>query len=67
MSKNIVSIHAYDCMDEVTYSARVRQYPNYEEGDGEVVLIHVGSFPSEGLTEPREWLSEILIAMLERL
>lgn len=65
--KKIVSIHAYDCMDQINYSARIREYPDYEEGDSQVVLIHTGSVPSEGLDDPRAWLSDILIALLERL
>lgn len=67
MSKKIVSIHAYDCLGDVVYAARVREYPDYEQGSGEIVLIHTGVFPGEGISDPRQWLQDILIAMIERL
>ena len=67
MSKKIISLHAYDCLDNVNYTARVREYADYEQGNSEVVLIHTGSFRGEGVDDVRQWVMDVLIGIIETL
>lgn len=59
----IASVHAYDCLDQVVGSAKVRRYPDYQEGSSDLVLdVHV-AIPSMGSDDPARWLQAILEAI----
>lgn len=65
--KYIASLHAYDCLDEVVSRCIVRAYPDYDEGPSAIVLVADSVIRSEGVTDPRAWLGDVLIALLERI
>lgn len=65
--KNILAIYAHDVMDQVYYSARIKQYDSYEQDSGEVVLAQVGTFPGDGQDDVVQWLRDVLVALLEDL
>lgn len=62
-----MSMHAYDVLDSVYVSVIMREYPDYEEGPSELVLSQVQAFPGEGVTDPKNWLQDVLVAVLETL
>lgn len=60
------SVHSFDMLGLVHVSAEVRQ----QEHDGEpsTVVLHVNStVDGLGVTDPREWLRDALVAILEVL
>lgn len=67
MTQKLVSIHAYDCLDNVNYSCRVREYKDREDYSGETVLTHEGNLRGEGIDDPKQWLMDVLIAIIETL
>lgn len=61
------SILAYDFMDSIQWTATIRSWSGPENSpESEEVLRAVGLFPGEGQSDPREWLRELLVAVLER-
>lgn len=62
-----LTVHAYDCLDQVVHTAQIRQYADYENGPSETVLLQAGSFAGEGKDSPRDWLEDVLIGILETL
>lgn len=58
-------MHAYDCLDQVVFSAVIREYKDYDEGPSEEVVKIVGQVAGQGISDPREWLRDALVAMLE--
>ncbi len=63
----ITSIHAYDCLDSVVYACKIREYKDYDDDPSEEVVTQAGSIKGEGIDNPREWLKDVLIALLESL
>lgn len=60
-------IRAYDCMDQVNVSAMVQMtdvhgYPTQKER-----WLFATNVPGEGLEDPRQWLMEALLALVETL
>lgn len=65
--KLIMSMHAYDVLDSVYISVLVREYKDYEDGPSELVFSQVQAVQGEGVTDPRNWLQDVLVAVLETL
>lgn len=65
--KFVVVISAYDVISNVSATANVRQYDDYEDGPGVDVLRHTTTFPGEGVDDARTWLQDVLVALLESL
>jgi hypothetical protein len=65
--KYIASLHAYDCLDRINYSARVNAYSDYEHDGAKTEFIFGGNVGGVGETDPREWLRDVLVAFLEDL
>lgn len=65
MTHYIASAHAYDVMDTVTITAIVRSVPGTGETPAETVLRATTTLSGVGETDPREWLVDILVALLE--
>lgn len=65
--KFIVSIHGYDCLDNVVCTARVREYQDYEQDQGELVFTQATVLRGEGIDNPVEWLRDVLVGLLELL
>lgn len=65
--KFIATVQAYDALDQVYATAQVKQYADYEEGPCQTVMLVAATFPGEGLTDPRAWLQDVLVSLLERL
>ena len=63
--KLMASLHAYDCLENVNVSCLVRQYGDYEDGPGEDVLRLAAAVRGEGIDNPREWLRDALLGLLE--
>ena len=58
--KYIVSIHAYDALDQIVYSCRVRQYDDYDHDQGTLVYQIGGAYPGVGADSPDEWLCALM-------
>lgn len=59
-------VSTYDCLDRVHVSAQVWEDP----GNGEpktLVLQAVCDVQGEGVTDPKEWLKDALIGLVETL
>jgi hypothetical protein len=60
-------ISAYDVMDMVTIGCTLRCQQSVAEGSPVVVLAIGTDLRGEGITDPREWLKDALIGLLEAL
>ncbi len=67
MSQRMVSIHAYDCMDNVVFSCRVREYNDYEKDEFETVASIAGEFPGVGHPYWPHWLADVLTELLDQM
>jgi hypothetical protein len=65
--KLIASIHAYDVLSNVQVTALCRQYPDYEDGPGDVALRVSVLVPGEGIDDPQAWLRDVLVALIEAI
>ena len=66
MAHIIATVHAYDCMDQVQVSVQARDIDeDIHEGDPPYVLVT--TFPGTGEDDPRQWLRDLLVGILERL
>lgn len=66
--KYLLNIHAYDLLDRIAYAAHIENYHDREDETlHETVLSFVGVQPGTGEPDPREWLRDVLVGMLERL
>ena len=61
------TLDAYDVMDRVHVIARVRCTTAHREEAIETVLHLPTTFLGTGETDPRRWLEDALVAMLEAL
>lgn len=61
------TINAYDVMGGVQVTATVRSQPGLGEARPESVLHCATTIEGCGETDPREWLGDALVAMLESL
>lgn len=60
-------ITAYDILDQVTALARVWDSHESAIGDPESAYDVAISFEGEGISHPRDWLRDVLVALLEEL
>jgi hypothetical protein len=60
-------ITAYDLFDQVAIGARVWDSHETEGVKGLDLVWVTTTFPGEGQTDPRRWLAEALVALLEQL
>lgn len=65
--KFICSVHAYDCLDYINYSAKVDAYSDYEHDGAKRAFLIGGHVAGTGEDEAREWLRDVLVALLEDL
>lgn len=61
----IATAHAYDVMDSVTITAEVRSVEGTGETRSASVLRATTTLSGVGETDPREWLVDVLVALLE--
>lgn len=64
---HIATLHAYDAISTVTTHAVVRAFPDDPEAPSHIVFECTTTVPGTGETDPRLWLQDALVAMLERL
>lgn len=60
-------VSAYDVMDQVTIGCIVRGQQSVAEGHPIVLLSIATEIAGEGISDPREWLRDALIGILEAL
>lgn len=60
------TISCYDVMGDIIVAVSVRQQ-DHPRAAWEPVLLHATAIRSEGETEPREWLQDCLVGLLESL
>jgi len=63
----IASIHAYDVMDSIVVTAEVRSAEDTPERATTGVLRATTVIVGIGETDPREWLQDALVGILEVL
>lgn len=62
-----LTIHAFDLMDTVHITTRLKTYPELGPGADSTVLERITSVQSVGEPEDHEWLRDCLVALLEDL
>lgn len=67
MSWHTAMINAYDVMGEVYVTAVVRRSEPTPEQATAVVLQCSTTYPGVGEDDPREWLHDVLVGLLEDL
>lgn len=65
--KRICRISIYDALDEVHVAYQVREYADYDHEQHDVVVTGGTEFKSVGEANPREWLMDALIGLIEDL
>lgn len=60
-------VTAYDVMDEVWVSTVLHQTPDIPSGPTELVWALSSTTAGTGVTDPREWARDALVAALEVL
>jgi len=63
----VTTINAYDALDRVVVAAVVRATAGGVDDPIVDVLQHVSTIPGVGEDDPREWLRDALVGLLERL
>ena len=63
----IATLSAYDAMTTVTVHARVTGYPDNPEEAPSTVFECTTTVPGIGEPDPRHWLEDALVAMLEAI
>ncbi len=61
------SIHAYDVLDQVQVTARVRLYESTLVDGSRIEHECTTTFQGTGETDPRQWLQDVLVGLLEDL
>lgn len=61
----VTTIHAYDLLDTVYATAVVRRYEGTGAGESDSVFACTTTVQGTGETDPREWLRDALVALLE--
>lgn len=65
MSRLTLAVHAWDVMDRVFITVDVREYPHDAEQESRPALTFQTTIPGEGVTDPQEWLRDVLVGLLE--
>lgn len=60
-------VSAYDCLDQIAYSAQVKQYGDYEHDSAPFVWLLQGMYPGVGADRPDEWLCQLVDELARRL
>lgn len=63
----ITTVHAYDLLDSVYATVGVRRYDETTRAASDSVLACTTTFPGTGESDPREWLRDVLVGLLESL
>lgn len=63
----IASVHAFDVMDTVQVTATVRSTPDIEGIQPTTVLRATTTVSGVGEVDPRQWMVDALVALLEEL
>lgn len=61
------SVHAYDVMDTVFVTAAVQSTPGIGETQAACVLRATTSVSGVGEQDPRLWMMDVLVALMESL
>lgn len=61
----IATVSAYDALDAVVVTAHVRQYGDVPEEPSSIVFECTTSLPGTGESDPRQWLVDALVGLLE--
>lgn len=61
------TINAYDCLGQVVITATVRLDPDVPESAPRVVMTWVTQIEGVGEQDPRRWLGDALVGLLERV
>lgn len=67
MGQLVVTIHAYDALTSVHVGATVRDYGDSEVDRSDTVFVCTTTFPGTGETDPRQWLIDACVALIESI
>jgi len=63
----MATLNTFDCIDRVHMGVTVRALTDGPDGAWETVFRCSTTIPGEGETDPRQWIKDSLIGMLEAL
>jgi hypothetical protein len=63
----VATITAWDLLDRVNVSVRMVEYDHLDPSHHEMALAHESILQGEGVSDPSQWLSDVLIWLLETL
>jgi len=63
----IASVHAYDALDSVSTTVLVKEFPDDPDLPPSTVFVCTTTVPGTGESDPRLWVQDALVAMLEAL
>jgi hypothetical protein len=66
MSHITATLHAFDCMDQVHATLTLKDHDQHEDSEPYPTLYAV-TFPGSGESDHREWVRDLLVAMLEAI
>jgi len=63
----VTTLHAYDVLDRVHVHAAVRELEDDTGATWHTVFECATTFPGTGERDPRSWLEDVLVALMESL
>lgn len=63
----VTTVHAYDVLDRVHVHAAVRALSDDTGQTWSTVIECTTTFPGTGESDPRSWLEDVLVGLLEAL
>ena len=63
----IASVHAYDVMSSISVTVHVKEFPDDPEAQPSTVFECTTTVPGIGENDPRQWVEDALVAMLEAI
>jgi hypothetical protein len=64
---NVTTVYAYDVLDSVHVTAVLRVYPDDSREPSYIGYECTTTFPGTGESDPRQYLEDVLVGLLEAL
>lgn len=67
MAHFVLQMHAYDCMDNVNFVVRLRDWDDDAEDLENGTMILAGALRGQGADDPMHWLRDLLEGVREHM
>lgn len=65
--QRITSVVIYDALDRVHVTSQVREFPGTPDERSSIVYECTTTFPGTGEPDPRQWLIDACVALIESI